>query len=82
MNRRISVLAMSFIAPILVLSMVRVHSVAASADAEVVAFVGAKIYTSPTDPPISNGAVVIRGEKIAAVGKTDTLSIPPDAPAN
>ncbi len=82
MNRRISVLAMSFIAPILVLSMVRVHSVAASADAEVVAFVGAKIYTSPTDPPISNGTVVIRGEKIAAVGKTVTLSIPPDAPAN
>ena len=63
MNRRISVLAASFIAAILVLSMVRTCPTAVSADAEVVAFVGAKIYTSPTDPPISNGTVVIRGEK-------------------
>ena len=79
MNRRISVLAASFIAAILVLSMVRTCPTAVSADAEVVAFVGAKIYTSPTDPPISNGTVVIRGEKIAEVGKTGTLPIPPDA---
>jgi len=79
MNRRISVLAVSFIAAILMLSMVRIHRTAASADAEVVAFVGAKIYTSPTDPPISNGTVVIRGEKIAAVGKAGTLPMPPDA---
>jgi len=79
MNRRISVLAVSFIAAILMLSMVRIQRTAASADAEVVAFVGAKIYTSPTDPPISNGTVVIRGEKIAAVGKAGTLPIPPDA---
>ena len=79
MNRRLSVLAVSLIAAILVLSMLRIHPAAASADAEVVAFVGAKIYTSPTDPPISNGTVVIRGEKIAAVGKTGTLPIPPDA---
>jgi imidazolonepropionase-like amidohydrolase len=79
MNRRISVLAASFIAAILVLSMVRTCPTAVSADAEVVAFVGAKIYTSPTDPPISNGTVVIRGEKIAVVGKTGTLPIPPDA---
>jgi len=63
MNRRLSVLAVSLIAAILVLSMLRIHPAAASADAEVVAFVGAKIYTSPTDPPISNGTVVIRGEK-------------------
>jgi imidazolonepropionase-like amidohydrolase len=59
--------------------MVRTCPTAVSADAEVVAFVGAKIYTSPTDPPISNGTVVIRGEKIAVVGKTGTLPIPPDA---
>jgi imidazolonepropionase-like amidohydrolase len=78
MNRRISI-AVGFIALILVLSITRIHSTAASADAEVVAFVGAKIYTSPTDPPISNGTVIIRGEKIEAVGKTGTLTIPPDA---
>ncbi len=79
MNRAISALAIGFITLILVLSIARTHSTAASADAEVIAFVGAKIYTSPTDPPISNGTVVIRGEKIEAVGKTGTLTIPPDA---
>jgi imidazolonepropionase-like amidohydrolase len=79
MKRRNSALAIAFIVLIFMLSVVRMHSTAASADPEVVAFVGAKIYTSPADPPISNGTVVIRGEKIAAVGKTGTLSIPPDA---
>jgi imidazolonepropionase-like amidohydrolase len=79
MNRRTSALAIGLIALILVLSIARTHSSAASADPEVVAFVGAKIYTSPADPPISNGTVIIRGDKIAAVGKTGTLSIPPDA---
>ena len=79
MNRRISALAISFVALILVLSIARIHPTAASADAEVVALVGAKIYTSPTDPPISNGTVVIRGEKIEAVGKTGALTIPPSA---
>ena len=79
MNRRTSALAVGFIALILALSIARTHPTAASADAEVVAFVGAKIYTSPTDPPISIGTVVVRGEKIEAVGKTGTLSIPPEA---
>lgn len=79
MNRRISALAIGFIALTFALSMAHIHSTAASADTEVVAFVGAKVYTSPTDPPISNGTVVIRGEKIQAIGKTGTLSIPLDA---
>jgi imidazolonepropionase-like amidohydrolase len=76
MNRRIWALAIGFIAVILAFPIARTHSTAASADPEVVAFVGAKIYTSATDPPISNGTVVIRGEKIEAVGKTGTLTIP------
>jgi hypothetical protein len=80
MNRPISTLAIGFITLILALSTPRLHSVVASAGADtVVAFVGAKVYTSPTDPPISNGTVVIRDEKIAAVGKTGTLHIPPGA---
>jgi imidazolonepropionase-like amidohydrolase len=79
MKRRNSALAIAFIVLIFMLSVVRMNPTAASADPEVVAFVGAKIYISPTDPPLSNGTVVIRGEKIAAVGKTGTLSIPPDA---
>jgi len=77
MNRRRPTLAIGFIGLIFVFSMVRIHSSsAASAGADVLAFVGAKIYTSPTDPPISNGTVVIRGEKIEAVGKTNSLQIP------
>jgi imidazolonepropionase-like amidohydrolase len=79
MNRRISALAISFIAIILVLSIAPAHSTSTSPGAEVVAFVGAKIYTSPTDPPIANGAVVVRGEKIEAAGKTGTLTIPAGA---
>jgi hypothetical protein len=82
MQRRNSALAIAFIVLIFMFSVVRMHPTAASADPEVVAFVGAKIYMSPTDPPLSNGTVVIRGEKIAAVGKTGTLSIPPDAKQN
>jgi imidazolonepropionase-like amidohydrolase len=79
MNRRILALAIGFIAVILALSMMRIHPTAASADPEVIAFVGAKIYTSPTDPPISNGMVVVHGEKIEAVGQTGTLTIPAGA---
>jgi imidazolonepropionase-like amidohydrolase len=79
MNRRMSALAISFVVLIFVLSTARTHSTSASPDAQTIAFVGAKIYTSPTDPPISNGTVVIRGEKIEAVGKTGTLTIPPNA---
>jgi cytosine/adenosine deaminase-related metal-dependent hydrolase len=79
MNRRISALAIGFIAVILALPIARTHCTAASADAEVVAFVSAKIYTSPADPPISNGTVVIHGEKIEAVSNAGTLTIPAGA---
>jgi imidazolonepropionase-like amidohydrolase len=79
MNRRIWVLAIGFIAVILALPTIRIHPTAASADPEVVAFVGAKIYTSPTDPPISNGIVVVHSEKIEAVGIAGTLTIPAGA---
>jgi imidazolonepropionase-like amidohydrolase len=79
MNRRLSALAIGFIAVILALSTMRIHPTSASANPEVVAFVGAKIYTSPTDPPISNGIVVVHGEKIEAVGIAGTLTIPAGA---
>jgi hypothetical protein len=54
MNRRTSALAIGLIALILALPTIRIHPTAASAEPEVIAFVRAKIYTSPTDPPISN----------------------------
>jgi imidazolonepropionase-like amidohydrolase len=79
MNRRISALAIGLIAIIFALSIARTHSTAASGDPEVIAFVGAKIYTSPTDTPISNGTVIVRGEKIATVGETGKISIPSNA---
>jgi imidazolonepropionase-like amidohydrolase len=79
MKPRLSALPIACILLTFVLSMVRIHSTAASADPEVVAFVGAKIYTSPSDPPISDGIVVVRGEKIEAVAKTGTLAIPAGA---
>lgn len=40
------------------------------------ALVGGKIYSSPTDPPITNGVVLVRGEKIVAVGARDKIQIP------
>jgi imidazolonepropionase-like amidohydrolase len=79
MNRRISALAIGLIALVLALSMARTQSTAASADPEVVAFAGAKIYTSPSDPPISDGTVITRDKKISAVGETGKISIPPNA---
>jgi imidazolonepropionase-like amidohydrolase len=43
------------------------------------ALVGAKIYLSPTDAPIENGAVIIRNGKIVAVGSSEKVSIPVNA---
>jgi imidazolonepropionase-like amidohydrolase len=40
---------------------------------------GAKVYTSPDDPPIDGGAVLITGNKIAAVGKASDVPVPPNA---
>ncbi|MGH9744700.1 MAG: amidohydrolase family protein [Candidatus Acidiferrales bacterium] len=55
----------------------RVRTVTATADTEqVTAFVGAKVYTSPTDPPILDGTIVIDGGKIVAVGKSGAVPIP------
>jgi imidazolonepropionase-like amidohydrolase len=34
------------------------------------------IYTSPTEPPIKDGVVVIRGGKVAAVGASGSVKIP------
>ena len=48
-------------------------------DRQDLALVGAKIYPSPTDPPIENGAVIIRNGKIIAVGSSDKVSIPAKA---
>jgi len=43
------------------------------------ALVGGKIYSSPTEPPIENGSVIVRDGRILSVGPSATVKIPPDA---
>lgn len=38
--------------------------------------IGAKLYPSPTDPPIENGSILIRDGHILAVGPSQTIKIP------
>ena len=45
------------------------------ADAQL-ALVGGTIYTNPTEEPIGNGAILIRGGKIAAVGRRASVQVP------
>jgi imidazolonepropionase-like amidohydrolase len=40
------------------------------------ALVGAKIYPSPSEPPIENGSILIHNGHILAVGPTATIKIP------
>jgi len=40
------------------------------------ALVHAKIYPSPTEPPIENGAILVHAGRILAVGPTATIKIP------
>ncbi len=40
------------------------------------ALTGAKVYPSPTDPPIENGSILIRDGHILAVGPSQTIKIP------
>ena len=46
---------------------------------EYVSFVGATIYVNPTEDPIPNGVVLVKGEKIIAVGGKADVRIPPAA---
>jgi len=52
----------------------RITSVQAADETHV--FEYATIYTSPTEPPIKDGVIVIRNGKIAAVGAFGSISIP------
>src|SRR3954471_4881428 len=40
------------------------------------ALVGARIYPSPTDKPIDDGIVLIRGGRIIAVGEKGRVKVP------
>lgn len=52
------------------------RSPAARADDVDLALVGAKVYMSPSEPPIADGTVIVHAGKIAAVGKTGEISVP------
>src|SRR6266849_6350430 len=43
------------------------------------ALIGAKIYPSPTEPPIENGSILVRDGHILAVGARPTIKIPREA---
>ena len=43
------------------------------------AIVGARIYTSPTEAPITDGVVVMTGATISAVGRRDQVRVPAQA---
>jgi imidazolonepropionase-like amidohydrolase len=43
------------------------------------ALVGAKIYPSPTEPPIDNGSIIVHNGRILALGPSATIKIPRDA---
>ena len=43
------------------------------------ALTGAKIYTSPTDPPIESGSIVVRDGLIVSVGPSSAIKIPHSA---
>ena len=42
--------------------------------------IGAKVYTSPTAPPIENAVIVIRGGKIAEIGPDGRVKVPKELP--
>ena len=47
-----------------------------AAQSSMLALVGAKVYVSPVDPPISNAVVLLRDGKVAAVDKAEDAQIP------
>jgi predicted amidohydrolase YtcJ len=53
--------------------------VACPSRASDLALVGAKIYLSPTEPPIENGSVVVHDGRIVAVGSSASTLIPRSA---
>lgn len=80
MKRRRFAFAIALVVLISALALSRVHSAAASDDdGTTFAFIGAKIYISPNDPPIQDGTIITRGGKIEAVGAAGSVRIPANA---
>jgi imidazolonepropionase-like amidohydrolase len=77
MKGRIFAIVVGFVSLMSALVIARVQPATANSQADgALALVGAKIYTSPTEPPIPNATIVIRGGKVEAVGPSGSVSIP------
>src|SRR5580692_7001346 len=63
-------------APVLLLMLLLACGFSSSSD---LALIGAKIYPSPIEPPIENGAILVHEGRILAVGPSATIKVPPDA---
>ena len=55
------------------------NKMAPAVEARMLVLSGAKVYPSPDADPIANGVVVVRNEKIAAVGKNGKVHFPRSA---
>jgi len=64
----------SFLRPLLLLAIISCPAWASD-----LAFIGAKIYPSPTEPPIEKGSILIREARIVAVGSASMIKIPKGA---
>jgi len=65
--------------PMLLLILTVVFLAGAPCRASDLALVGAKIYPSPTEPPIENGSILVHQGKIIAVGPARAIKIQRDA---
>src|ERR1700722_11594206 len=43
------------------------------------ALIGAKIYLSPTEPPIENGSILVHAGQVLAIGSASAIKIPRSA---
>jgi imidazolonepropionase-like amidohydrolase len=55
------------------------YAIPSHAPSEIVAFTNATIIDATGRPPIANGALIVEGNLIKAVGKMDEVDIPPNA---
>lgn len=65
--------------PLLLLAGLFDSSAISQSRSENTAFVGAKIYASPTQAPILDGTVLIRNGKILSVGERKNVKVPPNS---
>lgn len=65
-----------FVLPVAVLFLLFACGLSRASD---LALVGAKIYPSPTEPPIENGSILVHDGRILAIGPSATIKVPRDA---